>query len=83
METPAEPKSINIWQLKPWWCQPWSIVLTGVGVIAITNLLFKTIWITGLVALPILIWMGYFLLIYPKAMAQMLAQESAPAEEVR
>ncbi len=83
METPAEPKSTNIWQLKPWWCQPWSIVLTGVGAIAATNLLFKTIWITGLVALPILTWMGYFLLIYPKAMAQMLAQEPAPSEKVR
>ncbi len=83
MEPPAEPRPINIWQLKPWWCQPWSIVLTGVGAIAATNLLFKTIWITGLVALPILTWMGYFLLIYPKAMAQMLAQESAPSEEVR
>nr|WP_263971585.1 DUF6737 family protein [Leptolyngbya ohadii] len=57
--------------------------MTGVGAIAATNLLFKAIWITGLVALPILIWMGYFLLIYPKAMAQVLAQESTLSEEVR
>ncbi len=65
METPAEPKSPNIWQLKPWWCQPWSIVLTGLGAIATTNFLFKTVLITGMVALPILTLMCYFLLIFP------------------
>ena len=21
----------SFWALKPWWCQPWSIVLTGVA----------------------------------------------------
>nr|WP_306465771.1 DUF6737 family protein [Spirulina major] len=22
-------KSMNFWDYKPWWCQPWSILLTG------------------------------------------------------
>jgi hypothetical protein len=20
----------NLWQSKPWWCQPWTIILTGI-----------------------------------------------------
>ena len=22
----------SMWQLKPWWCQPWSIILTGIAI---------------------------------------------------
>jgi len=29
------------WSLKPWWCQPWSILLTGVLVIAGSSERFK------------------------------------------
>ncbi|MBD3882731.1 hypothetical protein IFO70_13245 [Phormidium tenue FACHB-886] len=66
----------SIWQLKPWWCQPWSIVLTGITLISGSWLLFQTIWVTLLVALPILVWMGFFLLVYPKAMQQVLAEQA-------
>lgn len=58
----------NIWSYKPWWCQPWSILLTGVTLIAGSWLLFKTIWLTIVVAIPILSWMIFFLLIYPQLM---------------
>jgi hypothetical protein len=72
----ADPRSRpNIWQLKPWWCQPWSIFLTGVSLIGSSWLLFQTIWLTLLVAIPILVWMIFFLLIYPKAMQQLLEQQ--------
>jgi hypothetical protein len=67
----------NIWQYKPWWCQPWSIVLTGVAIIGGSWLLLHRLWLTGLVALPILVWMGYFLLVYPRLMAELLASETA------
>jgi hypothetical protein len=29
-------------------------------------LLFKTLWVTILVSVPVLTWMGFFLLIWPK-----------------
>jgi hypothetical protein len=61
---------LTIWQYKPWWCQPWSILLTGIILIGGTWLLTKIIWLTVLVAVPILIWMGFFLLVYPRLMAQ-------------
>ena len=72
-------KSINPWDYKPWWCQPWSILLTGITLISGSWLLFKTIWFTLLVALPISVWMGFFLLIWPQlVMAQYSAQTDQP-----
>ncbi|NEQ26539.1 MAG: hypothetical protein F6K28_47425, partial [Microcoleus sp. SIO2G3] len=54
---------LSVWDYKPWWCQPWSIVSTGVAIVTASWFLLKLWWITALVALPILAWMGYFLLI--------------------
>ncbi|MCC5896952.1 MAG: hypothetical protein EA395_16260 [Phormidium sp. GEM2.Bin31] len=64
------PPSLNVWHYKPWWCQPWSIVLTGVGLIGASWLLFHRLWLTGLVAIPLGAWMGYFLLLFPRLVAQ-------------
>lgn len=66
----SEPQSLNPWNYKPWWCQPWSILLTGVTAIAGSWLLLHKIWITLLVALPMLTWMGFFLLIWPQLMRE-------------
>ncbi|MEB3827807.1 DUF6737 family protein [Phormidium sp. CCY1219] len=66
----SESNSLNPWNYKPWWCQPWSILLTGVTAIAGSWLLLHKIWITILVALPILTWMGFFLLIWPQLMRE-------------
>ncbi len=63
-----QPTSPNVWHYKPWWCQPWSILLTGATLIGGSWLLGQRIWLTLLVALPILAWMGYFLLVYPRLM---------------
>lgn len=63
------PSQFNVWQVKPWWCQPWSILLTGVGLVAASWFLTRLIWVALLVAVPVTGWMGYFLLIYPKLMA--------------
>ncbi|MBD2020164.1 hypothetical protein H6F43_08180 [Leptolyngbya sp. FACHB-36] len=72
---PQIPDSVDIWQLKPWWCQPWSIVLTGTGLILGSWLLIHTVWVTLLVAIPVLIWMNYFVLVYPKLIAQSIAAQ--------
>ncbi|MGG6263708.1 DUF6737 family protein [Leptolyngbya sp. AN03gr2] len=64
--------STNIWEYKPWWCQPWSILLTGVGLISGSWVLLHSIWISIVVSIPVLTWMGFFLLIYPKAMSESL-----------
>ncbi len=61
-------KSPSIWDYKPWWCQPWSIILTSILLIGGSWWLLNNVWITLLVAVPVLIWMIYFVLIFPKLM---------------
>jgi hypothetical protein len=68
--------STNVWDDKPWWCQPWSILLTGLSLISGSWLLLRSIWITAIVAIPVLIWMGFFLILYPRAVAQSLERAS-------
>lgn len=67
----------SVWQHKPWWCQPWSIVLTGIGLISGSWVLLHRVWLTALVAVPILAWMGFFLLVYPSLMQQILTAEDS------
>ena len=64
----SEQQTISPWQSKPWWCQPWSIILTSLTLISGSWLIFKIIRLTILVAIPLLIWMGFFLLIWPQMM---------------
>ncbi len=74
----SEQKSINPWDYKPWWCQPWSILLTGITLIAGSWFLFKTFWVTVIISIPLLIWMGFFLLIWPKLMMSSGVLDSDP-----
>ncbi len=74
-------RSVSVWQYKPWWCQPWSIVLTGLGLIGGSWLLLKIIWLTILVAIPVLAWMGFFLLVYPRLMVQSGLLSTYPEED--
>lgn len=62
----SELKPVSPWKYKPWWCQPWSILLTGTTIITGSWLLFKTIWLTIIVAVPVLTWMGFFILLWPQ-----------------
>jgi hypothetical protein len=68
----------SVWDYKPWWCQSWSILLTGISIIGGSWLLFHRYWVTGLVAVPILAWMGFFLLLYPRLMAEAEALAESP-----
>ena len=70
--------SDSVWTYKPWWCQPWSILLTGSSVLGSSWLLFHRYWLTGLVSLPMLALMGFFILAFPK-----LARETGLLEEMR
>ena len=55
----------SIWGTKPWWCQPWSILLTGAIVVAGSWMLLQRWWITGPVALGVLAWWMLFLVVVP------------------
>lgn len=78
----SENKPLNPWNYKPWWCQPWSIMLTGVTLIGSSWLLFKIIWLTILVAIPILTWMGFFLVIWPQLMIRSGALDAYNREQL-
>ena len=53
------------WSLKPWWCQPWTILLTGTIGIAGSWLLLQIWWLTTGVALVVIAWWVLFSLIVP------------------
>ena len=55
----------DFWRAKPWWCQPWSIVSTGVLVSAGSWLVLHRWWITLPVAVLVLAWWGLFLVVVP------------------
>ncbi|HAA32747.1 MAG TPA: hypothetical protein DCE56_39810 [Cyanobacteria bacterium UBA8553] len=59
-------KPLNPWNYEPWWCQPWSILLTGSAIITGSWVTLKTVWVTVLISLPILVWWIYFLLLWPE-----------------
>ncbi|MGD1897189.1 MAG: DUF6737 family protein [Phormidesmis sp.] len=55
----------SMWQMKPWWCQPWSIVLTGVAVSLGSWLLLHRLLITLPVVVLVLGWWVLFLVVVP------------------
>ena len=57
----------DLWAEKPWWCQPWTILLTGVLAISGSWLVLHRLWITIPVAAMVLAWWVLFLVIAPAA----------------
>lgn len=55
----------SIWQAKPWWCQPWSIVLTGLAIPTGSWIVLHQLWITLPVAGAIAVWWLLFLVLVP------------------
>lgn len=41
-------------------------MLTGTVLIVTSWLLTKTIWFTVVISVPVLVWMGFFLLLWPQ-----------------
>ena len=82
----GQPKALNppmqptLWAHKPWWCQPWSILLTGVAAIAGSWLLLGRLWITLPCAALVLVWWWLFLVLVP---ASYRAEVGVGEEELR
>ncbi|MDR9402437.1 MAG: DUF6737 family protein [Halothece sp. Uz-M2-17] len=60
----------SIWQQKPWWCQPWSIILTGIALPTIVWLITHWWWLTLPMTIAILLWWYVFLYLVPKSYAE-------------
>jgi len=61
---------VGFWTLKPWWCQPWTIAVTGTGMVAGSWLLFQRWWITVPLAVGVGLWWLVFLVLVPAAYQQ-------------
>ena len=57
----------QFWDLKPYWCQPWSIITFGIVVLVLSWRLFNNLIITLLLSFLIIIWWAIFLLIVPRS----------------
>ena len=55
----------KFWELKPFWCQPWSIVLFGIAVLVSIWILSHNLILTSLVSFIVIIWWLLFLIIAP------------------
>ncbi len=71
----------SIWQLKPWWCQPWSILLTGLTAVVISWVWLKLWWLSGLVAVAVLLWWGLFLVLVPRAWSSAIQTEDGNSRQ--
>lgn len=71
----------DVWSHKPWWCQPWTIALAGISIIGGSWLLLHRWWLTGAIALPITAWMGFFIVLYPRLMANYYAEQHSTDSE--
>ncbi|MEM6450607.1 MAG: DUF6737 family protein [Cyanobacteria bacterium P01_D01_bin.105] len=72
----------SMWAIKPWWCQPWSIVLTGLAIPLGSWRLLHLWWITLPVSAVIAVWWVLFLGIVPAqyAAAVLNPEETYPEE---
>ena len=61
----------DLWSLKPWWCQPWSILFTGVVVVVGSWWWLRLWWLTLPLAAAVLLWWWLFLLVVPAAYGAM------------
>ncbi|NEQ96052.1 MAG: hypothetical protein F6K30_04885 [Cyanothece sp. SIO2G6] len=74
MDHQSSPSSSrpSLWDSKPWWCQPWSIVLTGLTVPTVAWVLSHRLWIVVPLGGLVLGWWILFLYIVPKSYANTL-----------
>lgn len=73
----AHQTSHSIWAVKPWWCQPWSIILTGLCIPTVSWLLLHRLWLTIPIAGIILLWWVLFLVLVPAQYAKAMSQNTS------
>ena len=57
----------RFWDLKPFWCQPWTIISFGLFLLILSWTLFENIFITMILAFFIIIWWIIFLILAPNS----------------
>ena len=57
----------SIWDSKPYWCQPWSIISFGVLVLIFSWKLFNNIIFTSVLGVFVFVWWILFLILAPNS----------------
>ena len=57
----------KFWDLKPYWCQPWSIITFGILVLIFSWTLFGNIIITSVLGFFVIVWWVFFLILVPRS----------------
>ena len=70
----ADELPADVWKLKPAWCQPWSIVATGTGVIAVSWAVLHNTILTVMVTAAIGAWWFLFLGVMPASYAEYIRE---------
>jgi hypothetical protein len=65
-----ETATVDLWQSKPWWCQPWTIILTGILLVAVSWLVLHSLWLTIPLGVLIVVWWTYFLILVPRMLRE-------------
>lgn len=70
--------SDNMWDYKPAWCQPWSILGSGSAVVgAVALISHNSPLFTGVVAIPIAVWWYLFLYLVPQEFKQYVQKQKS------
>ncbi|CAH8301321.1 unnamed protein product [Eruca vesicaria subsp. sativa] len=64
----------SVWDTKPSWCQPWTIVVTGLSVVACSWGILHSVLASSLAVGLISAWWYIFLYSYPKSYSEMIAE---------
>eukprot|EP01024_Parvocaulis_polyphysoides_P009569 TRINITY_DN13034_c0_g1_i2.p1 TRINITY_DN13034_c0_g1~~TRINITY_DN13034_c0_g1_i2.p1 ORF type:complete len:127 (-),score=0.70 TRINITY_DN13034_c0_g1_i2:712-1092(-) len=65
----------SVWKIKPWWCQPYTIILSGLSGVGFFWLVTGgNLWITTPVAVLVALWWYLFLIVYPVQYKEYLQQ---------
>ena len=57
----------DMWSVKPWWCQPWTILMTGATGISLSWLLFNSFVVTSIASALVFAWWYLFLILVPES----------------
>jgi hypothetical protein len=75
----AAAETAGFWAHKPWWCQPWSILATGLLSTGGSWFLLQRWWINVPLTLLVLAWWLLFLVLVPAAWRRELAASASAA----
>ena len=67
VNSPNSVDQPSFWSLKPLWCQPWSILSTGIVITATSWLVLHRLWVTIPVTAAVVGWWLLFLVLVPAA----------------